>query len=612
MRRVPPLCAAALALALSGAAPAAARLPVKPKLTTPDVATLLSAGVLTGKVNVRGPRTVTVQGFIASAGNPEIPLTDPLRIRFTHATPNTRSVSLPITAAGRAAANTCAAPAIRLVATARGTPVEAARTLASAATDCYAVGLASRSISPDANGTFGGQPVYLGGYGIGANPILGSRPATGILGRGPSVRAIAVSDRSHHLAVADIEVQGWFVANKDGPYGLLDMRKAVQARTGGALKATEVIIQSDHSHGGADPMGVWGGVPVAFRQLMFERTVQAIAEAYANARPARLYYGTADGADLLSNQFSYDAANQVMDSDVRVLQARDGGRTLATLMNFSAHATVLGSGNTKITGDWPQEANPLLEQRFGGQAMTMVGTLGRTQPADRGCHDPTGKSADEVSLCSLGDYAGRVVDRAAQAAASAQQITGAPKVAAATYLVTDPSTNAVILGADIVGDPIGLPLNRSFTPPWLTGNIVGTITGSALIGDVLLSSMPGEAYPQMPLKVRELVTGLRGYMTAGLADDQLGYLIAPYEAYPEPIRRTVFNQRGDEVSPIDNDNYAFNVSPTMGVRVVCSLLRGAGQVRGRGTAYRDAYEQCLPFANDLLFGPGADVTTSVP
>ena len=71
-------------------------------------------------------------------------------------------------------------------------------------------------------------------------------------------------------------------------------------------------------------------------------------------------------------------------------------------------------------------------------------------------------------------------------------------------------------------------------------------------------------------------------MTAGLAGDQLGYLIAPYQAYPEPIRRSFFNQRGDEVSPIDNDNYFFNVSHTMGDRVMCSLLRGAGETSGRG------------------------------
>ena len=30
----------------------------------------------------------------------------------------------------------------------------------------YEVGLASRSISPDPDGTYDGQPVFLGGYGI--------------------------------------------------------------------------------------------------------------------------------------------------------------------------------------------------------------------------------------------------------------------------------------------------------------------------------------------------------------------------------------------------------------------------------------------------------------
>ena len=114
------------------------------------------------------------------------------------------------------------------------------------------------------------------------------------------------------------------------------------------------------------------------------------------------------------------------------------------------------------------------------------------------------------------------------------------------------------------------------SPPWLTGNVLGTITATARIGDVLLSAGPGEMYPQIALKVAELV-GARGHMTAGLANDQLGYLIAPFEAYPEPIRRSFFNYEGDEVSPIDNDNYFFNVSHTMGDRVTCSLLRGAGE-----------------------------------
>ena len=157
----------------------------------------------------------------------------------------------------------------------------------------------------------------------------------------------------------------------------------------------------------------------------------------------------------------------------------------------------------------------------------------------------------------------------------------------------------------MVGDPIGVKLDRALTPPWVTGNILGTVTGSARIGDVLLSAVPGEIYPQIALKVSDTVPA-RGHMTAGLAGDQLGYLIAPFESYPEPIRRSFFNERGDEVSPIDNDNYFFNVSHTMGERVTCSLLRGAGEVLGKGLAYRERYDGCAPFANDLLSPAGAD------
>ena len=474
----------------------------------------------------------------------------------------------------------------------------------------YEVGIASRSISPDADGTYAGQPVYLGGYGIGGgSPVFAGRPATGILGEGPSVRAFVVSDGESHFAIADIETQGWFAATKHGPYGLIDMRKAVEEATGGALAAESVVVQSDHSHGGADTIGVWGGVPDEYMAFMRDQTVAAIVEAFESRRPGTLWYGTAPGRDLLSNQFDYDAANETVDSDVRVLQARGSkNKPFATMLNFSAHTTVLGSGNTKITGDWVQRANPIMEQRFGGKAMTVVATLGRTQPADRGCQDPA-PQGDARELCSLDEYATRVVDRASQALANAKQMKGDPLVAARSYLVTDVSSNALLLGMLYAGEPAGIPINRAMLPPWLTGNVLGTITASARIGDLLLSSGPGEMYPQIALKVAETVPA-RGHMVAGLANDQLGYLIAPYESYPEPVRRSFFNQAGDEVSPIDNDNYFFNVSHTMGERVTCSLLRGAGELFDAGSTYRDSYDRCAPFVNDAALEHGSDVTLS--
>ncbi len=162
-------------------------------------------------------------------------------------------------------------------------------------------------------------------------------------------------------------------------------------------------------------------------------------------------------------------------------------------------------------------------------------------------------------------------------------------------------------GLNYLGSVAGAQLSRSKQPPFLTGNILGTTTATLRIGDVLLSAVPGEAYPQIAELVRTLTKGAKGWMTMGLAGDQLGYLIAPREAYPEPIRRSVTNEAGDEISPIDNDNYFFNVSLTMGERVTCSLLRGAGELLERGGAPRAAYDRCALYDDDLGRPAGADV-----
>jgi hypothetical protein len=66
------------------------------------------------------------------------------------------------------------------------------------------------------------------------------------------------------------------------------------------------------------------------------------------------------------------------------------------------------------------------------------------------------------------------------------------------------------------------------------------------------------------------------------------------------------------IDPIGNDNYAFNVSHTMGERVTCSLLRGAGEVFDRGSAPRDAYDRCALFANDAALPEGEDVDQPLP
>jgi hypothetical protein len=514
--------------------------------------------------------------------------------------------------------------------------VAAVALLAPAAADArkvkhYEVGMAARSINVQPNGSYAGQPVYLGGYGLGNGQALTAvgggfqyddgRAATGILADGLHVRATVISAGSQSFAIADIENQGCFVANKQG-HGLMAMRKEVAAATEGDLPADHVFIQCDHSHGGPDLIGAWGGVPTEYLAFVEKQTVAAIVDAFGNQRPADLWYGTAQsgvaGRDpentdpLLTNQMDNDptGANQVMDDELRVLQARSPktGAPFATLLNFNSHPTVLGSSNTKVTGDWPQFANALMTDdaaTFGQQAMTVVGTLGRQQPNRGSCPDPAlgakGDSDPSEAICKLTSYASRVVARAKLAVKNAVPLTGSPRVVAKSYLIQDPASNAGIMALNDAGDLIGAPIMRSNTPPWRTANVIATVTGTARIGNIILSSMPGEAYAQIPLAVRAALkdSGITGFMTAGLSNDQLGYIIANLpDSYVQVLIR---GAQG-------NDNILFNPSQTLGERLTCSLLRGAGDVLGKGTTFRDSDSKCVAFANDMLGGEGADVT----
>ncbi len=673
--------------------------PLKPpsfsvRLVTRDPVAVLQKGSLVARLTASNTASVRLQAF-AKDGARTITLAPAHTFRFRARKRSSRMFALPLKTAGRRALNTCFSMRITFVAKARGfgspglktrrhTPTRTRRssfvcrngkivaltgsstggttqpsggstgqggsggsgTGGSAGAPSYRAGIAVEPLADGilkSDGTYKGEKVYLGGFGFGNGtvPVEDGRFATGILdipgydhANGPQVRGFAVSDGKHPFVIGDIEVQGWFTAFKSevGPYGLIDLRERVAKDLG--ISAQQVFIQSDHTHGGADALGVWGFVPFPYIARMSDNIVTALERAYSDQRPGRLYYGSVDARDLINNQFDYDAANQTMDSGLRVLQARDPeGNAFATLLDFSSHADVVGSGNRLITGDWVQAVNPLLEKRFGGKAMTVVGTLGRTQPARPGCTSGNGSGA----ACELLSYAKQVDARAQQAVDAAKPIDGTPVVDAHSYLITDPSSNALILGAGVAGGPAGLPFERSLMPPWLTGNVLGTVVGTARIGDVLMSSVPGEIYPQIALKVRDTVKGIRagGFMTAGLSNDQLGYILAPFpEAYTEPIKATAFGRdpaNGDQVGclptgqtdfsgklsefpncqqvldPIGNDNYFFNVSHTLGERVTCALLRGAGEVLGKGLTFRDAYDRCSLFPNDTALAPGSDI-----
>src|SRR5581483_730234 len=129
---------------------------------------------------------------------------------------------------------------------------------------------------------------HLGGYGFASTEIAGrtelpdpaglNREAVGSLGTSPTdghgshTRAMAIGDGHHVIELAQIETQGYFAAYKQGPFGIESIREDAAAQInalhrGPAISAAQILVDSDHSHGGADTVGVWGGVPTTYLEL---------------------------------------------------------------------------------------------------------------------------------------------------------------------------------------------------------------------------------------------------------------------------------------------------------------------------------------------------------
>lgn len=453
----------------------------------------------------------------------------------------------------------------------------------------WTVGFARESLDPTPAMLAAG--FHLGGYGLGP-----TRVSTGPLVDGDGAveniyaRAAAISNRQGQtLLLAAIENQGTFAAYKEGPYGIWDMRQQVSHDTG--VPVDMIVVNSDHSHAGPDLIGLWGGVPVAYMQEVFSQTVRALDEAYARRVPADLRVGTnvpvmpdpatggylpgtaTPGEDFVHSQFGEDTGqnglpgtgydDSAVDTQLRVLQAVGAdGKPLGTLINYAAHATVMGGSNVLYSADWPGRVARATEIALHEPvAVTMVADVGRSQPprphSDAKCDQPGHPSCD---VDALDTWTRLFTPWVVSAAVHSVPVQGT-QVAGQEVFTREVATNPALLGVSYSGEePIrGTGAYRAVTAPWVTGDVIGTFASAHRLGNILLTANPGEAYPDIRFGVSKEVAAPQAFFTFGLANDQLGYLIAPASEYPW----ITYSQLG-------NDNSFFNVSVQYGDHLYCT------------------------------------------
>lgn len=453
----------------------------------------------------------------------------------------------------------------------------------------FRVGAAVVDISPSKLVDLETQRVCLGGFGIGC-----SRPAVGE--REPLyARAMVIESHGNKVVIATSSNVGLFAKYKErfGLVGAYDVRLAAAQATG--IPSTSMVITSDHSHSGPDVNGIWGGVDDEYLRKHATALVSAIYEANRALEPADIYVGATSydepEPDALKNHWDgTDGVLDQIDQELRVMQARrpvDGG-VIATLVNFTPHASILDGDDGLASGDWTGMLGNRMADERGGVGIAMVGALGGI-----------GADVPDSGFEGFVDLVDGLTDDALATASKVDVGGVAADMVFIREAVTAPLlyTNLVPIGAQDEGNVLEASIDRATTPPWNSGAVMGTYVSAVRVGDVMISGPPGEAYPETSFAVSRDVAA-REHFIFGLSNDQIGYLVAPFEG----VTTTASN--GALYPLMGNDNFGLSVNPLVGDHVTCSLLDLA---RGLGFETAAENERCIVLTADDGLAPPPEV-----
>ena len=330
------------------------------------------------------------------------------------------------------------------------------------------------------------SPCTWAATGSAAGPILTGRTADGILGPASACAPSPCRTAGGRRRWPTSRPRAGSRPPRTAPYGLVDMRKrgpgghaAARCGRGRDRDPVRPLALRPRHHGRVGRRA--RGLP----QVIADRTVEAIVEALPHAcGRARSTTAPRPAATCCPTSSTTTQPNKVVDSDVRVLQARDRRRAARSPRCSTSRPTPPCSARQPqgrpATG-CPAAAPPLAE-RFGGEALTMVGTLG-PHPTRRPRLPPPRRCRRRArrAICARSAPTPSAWSSAPRMRPSAAKPAGR-QPAGRRPLVPGPGRGhqRADPGAELRrASPPGAELNRSITPPWLTGNVLGTITASA-------------------------------------------------------------------------------------------------------------------------------------
>jgi hypothetical protein len=275
---------------------------------------------------------------------------------------------------------------------------------------------------------------------------------------------------------------------------------------------THLVLAMSHVHSAGDPIGIYGFYPEKFVKRIQEGVAGAVEAALSARRKVKELRAASDELLLdgarVEGLFRNARNPGIVDPQVAVLQAiGEDSKPIVTIAHFACHPEGIQKpkdGPLEVSADFPGPLCDALREKTGAQAVFLNGALGGMVTGDT-------RARTHEEAAAQGKRLATEVERILSFAVEQPM-----RLAAVRKRIEIPVTNPRMIAFELQSG------RRSY---------LGRVTSEMFhirLGEAEIITIPGELLPEVGF---EIVARMRGYprMLVGLANDELGYIIPPYD-----------------------------------------------------------------------------------
>lgn len=320
------------------------------------------------------------------------------------------------------------------------------------------------------------------------------------------VRALVLEKGGVKVAIVNVDNLGW-------PAALGNKSRALIT----GIAPENILIGATHTHSGPDAYGFPNEKGESFADLKYldwcvQQMADAVNEAIENLEPASLKIAVGEAKGKIAYNYY---ADQLYDPRCGIIQAiassgSKKGKAIATLVNYSIHPEVIGSGRGILSPDLCGPLYDRIEAKSGGIALFMNGAQGGMVTADNRRENK--EEANNWEECKrigelLADEALRIIESAV--------VQNNPSLYCTSRKVEFP-VDSEIMRYILKNSPIKNEMAGE--------NKIVAQVNLLNIGTAQILTIPGEALPNIGFYLKRKMNTKQPFLF-GLTNDAFGYIL---------------------------------------------------------------------------------------